>query len=171
MVFPVVMYGCESWTIKKAENEEAAFEERTEIILNCGAREGSWESLGLQGDQTSQSKRKSALNIHWKEWCWCRSSNTLVTWCKQPTHWKRLWCWETLREKGEEGCRGWDGEITLLTHWTWVWTNPRQWWTGKPGLLQSSGSQRVRHHLVTEQQQEQHTYFDTATMAVIFLDS
>ena len=41
MVFPVVMYGCESWTIKKAENEEAAFEERTEIILNCGAREGS----------------------------------------------------------------------------------------------------------------------------------
>ena len=47
MVFPVVMYGCESWTIKKAE------------LLNCGVEEDSWESLGLQGDPTSSSKRKS----------------------------------------------------------------------------------------------------------------
>ena len=48
MVFPVVMYGCESWTIKKDEHEEP-------MLLNCGVGEDSWESFGLQGDQTSQS--------------------------------------------------------------------------------------------------------------------
>ena len=48
MVFPVVMYGCESWTIKKAEAKEL-------IPSNCGAGEDSWESLGQQGDQTSHS--------------------------------------------------------------------------------------------------------------------
>ena len=48
MVFPVVMYGCESWTIKKAEH-------RRMMLLNCGVREDSWKSLGLQGDQASQS--------------------------------------------------------------------------------------------------------------------
>ena len=48
MVSPVVMYGCESWTIKKAEH-------RSFMLLNCGVGEDSWESLGLKGDQTSPS--------------------------------------------------------------------------------------------------------------------
>ena len=48
MVFPVVMYGCESWTIKKLSSEEL-------ILLNCGTGEDSLESLELQEDQTSQS--------------------------------------------------------------------------------------------------------------------
>ena len=60
MVFPVVMYGCESWTIKKAESKEL-------MLLNCGVGEDSWESLQLQGDSTSPSKRRSVLNIHWKD--------------------------------------------------------------------------------------------------------
>ena len=90
MVFPVAMYRCEGWTIKKAE----------ELMLsNCGAGEDSWESLGQQGDQTSQSYRKSTLNLHWKDWCW--SSNTLATWCEELTHWKRLWCCKRLKAKGE----------------------------------------------------------------------
>ena len=67
------------------------------------------ETLGLQGDQTSQSYRKSTLNMHWKDWWWSWSSSTLVTWCKEPTHWKIPWCWERLRAGGEEGDRGWDG--------------------------------------------------------------
>ena len=56
--------------------------------------ENSWKSLGLQGDPTSPSSRKSVLNIHWKDWCWCWSwsSNTLATWCEELTHWKRPWC-------------------------------------------------------------------------------
>ena len=61
MVFPVVMYGCESWTVKKAEHSSKL------MLLNCGVGEDSRESLGLQGDPTSPSLRKSVLNIHWKD--------------------------------------------------------------------------------------------------------
>ena len=68
---------------------------------------------------------------------------------------QRAWCWERLRAEGEGGNRGWDGWMALLTQWTWVWANSRGWWrTGKPGVLQSMGLQRVRHDLVTEQQQQ-----------------
>ena len=68
--------------------------------------------------------------------------------------WERPWCWERLRARGEGRNRGWDGWMALLTQWTWVWANSgRQWRTGKPGVLQSMGSQRVRHGLVTEKQQ------------------
>ena len=81
MVFPVVMYGCESWTMKKAEPNEL-------MLLNCGVGEDSWESLGLQGDPTSPSWRKWVLNIHWNDLCWSWNSNTLATWCKELTHLK-----------------------------------------------------------------------------------
>ena len=55
-------------------------------------------------------------------------------------------------EGGWEGDnRGWDGWMTSLTQWRWVWVNSRSWWwTGKPGMLQSMGSQRVRHDWATE---------------------
>ena len=58
------------------------------MLSNCGAGEDSWESLGLQGDQTSQPWRKSTPNIHWKDWCWSWSTNILATWCEEPTQWK-----------------------------------------------------------------------------------
>ena len=132
-----------SWTIKKPEC-------RRIDVLNCGAGEDSWESLRQQ-DQTSQSQRKSVLNIHWKDWCWKWSSNTLATWCKELTHWKRPWCWERLKAGGERDNRGWDGRMASLTRWTWVWAGSGSWWwTGKPGLLQSMGLQRVRHNWATE---------------------
>ena len=98
--------------------------------------------------------RKSVLNIHWKDWCWSWSSNTLATWCKELTHWKRPWCWESLKAEGEGGDRGWDGWMVSPTWRTWVWANSGRWWrTGKSGVLQSMGSQRVRHDCGTEQQQ------------------
>ena len=62
MVFPVVMYGCESWTVKKASAEEL-------MLLNCGVGEDSWEFLGLHGDPTSPFWRRSALGFLWREWC------------------------------------------------------------------------------------------------------
>ena len=78
------------------------------------------------------------LNIHWKDWCWSWHSNTLVTWCEESTHWKRPWCWERLKMGGEGDDRGWDGWMTSLNQWTWVWASSRrQWRTGKPGMLQS----------------------------------
>jgi len=120
------------------------------MLLNCGVGENSWESLGLQGDPTSQ-ERKSVLNIHWKGWCWNWNSNTLAIWCKKLTHWKRAWCWERSKVGEEWDNRGWDGWMASLTQWTWVWVDSRScWWTGRPGVLQSMGSQRVRYDWVTE---------------------
>ena len=121
------------------------------MLLNCGVGEDSWESLGLQGDPTSPSYRRSVLNIHWKNWCWSWNSNTLPTWCEELTHLKRPWCWERLRAGGEGDNRGWDGWMASPTQWTWVWVDFKSWWwTGMPGVLQFMGSQRVRHDWVTE---------------------
>ena len=80
----------------------------------------------------------------YKYWCWCWNSNTLATWCKELTHWKRPWCWERLKT-GEGDDRGWDGWMASPTRWTRVWVSSGSLWTGKPGVLQSMGSQRVRH--------------------------
>ena len=67
-------------------------------------------------------------------WCW--SSNTLATWCNEPTHWKRPWCWERVKAKGKEGNRGWDGWMASPTQWIRIWTNcGRQWKSGKAGVL------------------------------------
>ena len=121
MLFPVVMYGCESWTVKKAEHRRIdAFE------LWCWRRllRVPWTA----GDPTSQSKRKSVLNIHWKDWCWSWSYNTLPTWCEELTHWKRPWCWERLKVRGEGDNRGWEGLMASQTQWRYVWASSRSWW-------------------------------------------
>ena len=114
------------------------------MLLNTDVGKSSCEFLGLQGDQTSQPQRKSILNIYWKDWCWSWNSHTLATWCKELTNWKRPWFWERLKAGGEGDNRGWDGWMASLTQWTWVWSNSESWWwTGKPAVLQSKGSQRV----------------------------
>ena len=121
------------------------------MLLNCDVGKDSWESLGLQGDPTSQSWRKSVLNIHWKDWCWSWNANTLATWCEELTPWKRPWCWERLKAGGEGDNRGWDGWMALPTQWAWVWASSGSWiWTGKPGVLQSVGLQRARNNWVTK---------------------
>ena len=116
MVFPVVMYGCESWIKKKAEHQRIdAFE------LWCWRRllRVCWTTR-----RSSQSILKEIiLNIYWKDWCWNWNSNTLVTWCEELTHWKRSWCWERLRAGGEGGDRGWDGRMASQTQCTWVWVS------------------------------------------------
>ena len=124
------------------------------MLLICGVGEDCWgdsQSLGLQGDPTSQSQRKSVLNIHWKDWCWSWSSNIWGTWCEELTHWKRLWCWKYWRqeEKGltEDEMVGWHHRLN--GHEFWV-SSGSQWWTGKPGVLLFMGSQTVVHDWVTE---------------------
>ena len=102
VIFPVVMCGCESWTIK-AEYWKI-------VLLDCGGGQDLWESLGLQGDQASRSYRKSTLNIYWKDWCW--SSSTLATWCEEQLIDKDLdagkdWWWETWGDR-----MGWLDGIT-----------------------------------------------------------
>ena len=74
----------------------------------------------------------------------------------QTTHWKSPWGWERLRAEAEESIRGWDGWMASLMQWTWTWANSgRRWGTGRPGVLQSMGSQGVGNDWVTEQQQQQ----------------
>ena len=121
------------------------------MLLNCGAGEDSWESLGLQGAPTSPFWRRSALGVHWKDWCWSWNFNPLATWCKELTHWKRHWCRERLRAEGEGDDRGWDGWMVSPTQWTWVWVDSGSWWwTGRPGMLRFMESQRVGHNWATE---------------------
>ena len=121
MVFPVVIYGCESWAIKKAECQKID-------IFDCGVGENSWESLQLQGDPTSPSYRKSVLNIHSKDWWWSWNSNTLATWWEKLTHLKRPWCWERLKVGGEVDDRGWYGWMAPPTQWTRVWVSSGSGW-------------------------------------------
>ena len=155
MVFPVVMYGCDSWIIKKAECRRIdAFE------LWC------WRRL-LRVPWTTKRYNQSILKeislllfpwfpfkwmtIHSKDWCWSWNSNTLATWCEELTPWKRPWCWEGLGAGGEEDNRGWDGWMASPTRWTWVWASSRSWWwTGRPDVLQSMGLQRIGHYWATE---------------------
>ena len=122
------MYGCDSWTLKKAECRRIdAFE------LWC------WRRLlrVLWTTRKSNQSNPKVLNSHRKDWSWSWNSNTLATWCEKLTHWKRPWCWERLNAKGEEDGRGWNGQIASLTQWTWVRANSERWWrTGKPGVLQ-----------------------------------
>ena len=84
--------------------------------LNCGVGKDSWESLGLQGDPTSPSWRRSALGVHWKDWCWSWNSSTLATSCEELTHW-RPWCWEGLggrRRRGRQRMRWLDGITNFM---------------------------------------------------------
>ena len=140
MVFPVVMYGCESWAVKKAEHWKMdAFE------LWC------WRRL-LRVPWTARRSNQSILK-EISPGCSCRSwnSSTLATSCEELTHWKRPWCWEGLGAGDEGDDRGWDGWMASPTRWAWIWVNSRSWWwTGRPGVLWSMGLQRGRHNWATE---------------------
>ena len=139
MVFPVVMYGCESWTIKKTERWTIdAFESWcwTRLLrVLWTARRSNQSILKEISPEYSLDGLMLKLKLQY-----------LATWCEELTHWKRPWCWERLKAGGEGDDRGWDGWMASPTWWTWVWASfGSWWWTGKPGVLQSMGLQRVRH--------------------------
>ena len=141
MVFPVVVYGCESWTIKKAEWWRIdAFE------LWC------WRRL-LRVLWTARTSNQSILKKISPEY----SLEGLMIKLKlqyfghlmgRADPFETIWCWERLRA-GDD--REWDGWLASLTPWTRVWLDSGSWWwTGRPGMLQFMGSQRVGHDWVTE---------------------
>ena len=80
-------------------------------------------------------------------------AEVLILWPPDAKNWligERLWCWERLKAEGIVDCRRWDGWMAS-SQWIWVWASSWSWWwTGKLGVLQSMGSQRVGHDWVTE---------------------
>ena len=99
MVFPVVMYRCESWTTKKAEHQRAdAFK------LPCWRTLLRVRWIGRRSNQSIVKEINPEYSL--EDWCWSWSSNTLATWCEELTRSKWHCCWERLRAGGEEG----DGE-------------------------------------------------------------
>ena len=144
MVFPVVIYGCETWTIKKTEHRRTdAFE------LWCSRRLLRVPWTVRKSNQSILKEINPEYSL--EDWCWSWNSNTLASWWEELTHLKRPWCWERLKVGGEGDNRGWDGWMASPMRWTWVWVGSGSWWwTGKPGVLQSMGSQRVGHNWVTE---------------------
>ena len=144
MVFPIVMYGCESWPIKKAERQRIdAFE------LWC------WRRL-LRVPWTTRRSSQSILKVISPEY----SLEGLLLMLKlqyfshlmqRPDSLERPWWWERSKAVGEGDDKGWDGWMASPTRWTWVWVSSGSWWwTRKPDVLQSMGSQRVAHDWATE---------------------
>ena len=142
MVFPVVMYGCDSWTRKKAEPQRIdAFE------LWC------WKRLlrvPWIARRVNQSILKEISSKYSSEGLMLKLQY-LAAWWEELTHLKRPWCWERLRAGGEGDDRGWDGWMSSLTQWIWVRVSSGCWgWTGKPGMVQSMGSEKVWNDWATE---------------------
>ena len=81
-----------------------------------------------------------------QSWIFMEGLMLKLTWCEELTYEKRPWCWEGLKAGGEGDNRRWDGWMASPSRWTWVWASSGSWWwTGKPGMLQSMGSQRDGH--------------------------
>ena len=158
MVFPVIMYSCESLTVKKAECQwnwclrtlvlgktpESPLDNRrsNQSILREINPEYSLEGLTLK------------LKLQYFGFLMWRAISL-----------EKSLCWERLRAGGEEGIRGWDGWMASPIQWTWTWANFGRWWgIGRPGVLQFTGSQRVRDSWVTEQQLCANTWHTLKTL-------
>ena len=136
MVFPVVMYGCESWTVKKAECWKIdAFELwcwRRLLRVPWAARRSNQSILKEIRPGCSLEGMMLKLKLQYFGYLMRRVDSLEKT----------LWCWEGLRAGGKGDNGGWDGWMASPTQWTWVWVNSRSWWwTGRPGVLQFMGSQ------------------------------
>ena len=121
------------------------------ILLNCGVGEEFESPLDFKEIQPVYPKGDQSWIFTGRTDAEAETPILLATWCEEVTHLKRPWCWERLKVEGEGGIRGWDCWMASLTQWKWVWVNSGNWWwTGRPGVLQSMGSQRVGHSWVNE---------------------
>ena len=147
MVFPVVMYGCKSWTIKKG----------------WVPKNWCFQIVVLENTLESPLDYKEIKSVHPKgsqSWIFIGRTDveaeTLILWPLDAKNWllgKDPDAGKSLKAKGEGGGRGRDGWMASSTQWTWIRVNSRrQWRTGKPGVLQSMGLQRVRDDWPTKAQ-------------------
>ena len=137
MLFPVVLYGCESWTIKKAECSRInAFELYWRLLRIIWTKE--FKPVNSKGHQSWISIGRTDAKAEAPVILPPDANHQLIG--------TRPWCWERLRAGGEGSDRGWDCWMASPTQWAWVWANSgRRWITGKPGMLQSIGLNRVKH--------------------------
>ena len=112
MVFPVVVCRCESWTIRKAEHHRI---EASEVWC--------WESVDSKEIKPVNPKGNQLWIFIGRTDAGAEAPNTSATWCKEPTHWKRPWCWERLKAGGEGDDRWWDGWMASLTQGMWLWAS------------------------------------------------
>ena len=147
IVFPVVMYRCESWTTKNAERQcfwTVVLEKTLESPLDSK----EIKPVNPNGNQSwifiIRTDTEAEVPILWPP----NAKRQLIR--------KKPWCWEILKAGGEGDNRRQNGWVGSLTQWTWVWAkwvwaNSRRWWrTGKPVVWHSMGSPRVRHDWTTE---------------------
>ena len=144
MVFPVVMYGCESCTMKKAECQRIdAFELwywRRLLRVPWTARRSNQSILKEISLEYSLEGLMVKLKLQYFGPLMLKTDSS-----------EKTWCWERIKEGGEGDGRGWDGWMASPTEWTWVCASSgSRWWTGRPGMLKSMGSQRVGDDWVTE---------------------
>ena len=144
MFFPVVMYGCGSWTIKKAEHQIIdAFKLwcwRRLLRISWIARRSNQYILKEISPRCSLEGLILKLKLQYFGHLMLRADS-----------FEKTRCLERLRAGGEGDDRGWEGWMASPTQWIWVWVNSRSWWwTRRTGVLQSVGSQRVGHNWVTE---------------------
>ena len=144
MVFPVVMYGCETCTVKKAERWRIdAFE------LWCWRRLlrvpwAAWRSNQSILKEMSPEYSLEGLMLKLK----LQHFGHLI---RRTDSFEKTLMLGRNEGRGEGDNRGWDGWMASLTWWTWVWVNSGSlWWTGRSGVLQSVESQRIRHDWATE---------------------
>ena len=142
-VFPVVMYGCESWTIKKAECWTIdAFElwcQRRLLRVPCTAKRSNQSILKNNPGCSLEGLILKLKLQYFGHLIWRADS------------FEKTWCWEKLRAEGEGDDRGWNSWMASLSQWTWVRVDSRSWWwTGRPGMLWFMESQRVGHDWETE---------------------
>ena len=142
--FPGVMYGSESWTIKKAEGRRIdAFELwcwKRLLRVPWSARRSNQSVLKEISPRCSLEELMLKLKLQYFGHVMWRADS-----------FERPWCWERLRARGEGDDRGWDGWMISPTRWTWVWVDSGSWWwTGRPGMLRFMGLQRIRHDWATE---------------------
>ena len=138
LVIPVVVYGCESWAIKKAEH------------WRIDAFELWWWRRLLRVSPLNSREIKSVNPRGNQSWLFIgrtdAKAEALILWLPDAKNW--------ITEKDPDAGKDWDGWMASPTQWTWIWASSGRWWrTGKPGVLQFMGSQRVGHNWVTEQQQ------------------
>ena len=144
MVFPVVMYGCESWTVKKIERQRIdAFELwcwRRLLRVPWTARRSSQSTLKEISPGISLEGMMLKLKLQYFGHLMRRVDSL-----------EKALMLGRIGAGGRGVDRGWDGWMASLTRWTWVWVNSGSWWwTGRPGMLLFMGSQRVRHDWATE---------------------